>query len=169
MYYQMFGQMKKQLAQVGTWFDAAETLATENGFSADLLLEQRLTMNQFSLVRQVQIACDTAKLGASRITGKEAPSHEDNETTIADLRARLASVIAYLETFTEGDFAKVAEQTITQPRWNGKTMSGPDYFVEHVVPNFFFHLGHTYAILRHNGVKIGKRDYLGKLNQKDPA
>jgi uncharacterized protein len=169
MYYQMFGQMKKQLSQVATWFDAAQLHAEENGFSADLLLDQRLTMNQFSLVRQVQIACDTAKLGASRLTGKDAPTHEDTETTIADLRARLASVVAYLETFSESDFAKAGEQTITQPRWNGKTMSGADYFIEHVVPNYFFHIGHTYAILRHNGVKIGKRDYLGKLSQNEPA
>ncbi len=169
MYYQMFGQMKKQLGQVGTWFDAAHVVAEENGFSADLLLEQRLTMNQFGLVRQVQMACDTAKLGASRLTGKEAPLHEDSETTIAQLRDRLTSVIAYLETFSEGDFAKAGEQSITQPRWKGKTMSGSDYFMEHVVPNFFFHLGHAYAFLRHNGVKIGKRDYLGQLSQHEPA
>jgi hypothetical protein len=169
MYYKMFGQMKKQLAQIGTWFDAAEALAEESGFSADLLLEQRLAMNQFSLVRQVQIACDTAKLGASRLTGKDAPSHEDNETKLSELRARLTSVIAYLDTFAESDFAKAGEQTISQPRWKGKTMSGADFFLEHVVPNFFFHLGHTYAILRNHGVKIGKRDYLGQLCQLEPA
>jgi hypothetical protein len=169
MYYEMFCQMKKQLAQVSVWFDAAEALATENAFSVDLFLEQRLTMNQFSLVRQVQIACDTAKLGASRLTGREAPKHEDNETTLAQLRARLAEVISYLDDFSAADFAKAGEQTISQPRWNGKTMTGADFFIEHVVPNFFFHLGHTYAILRHNGVKIGKRDYLGKLTQAEPS
>lgn len=169
MYYEMFGQMKKQLAQISAWFDAAESLATERGFSVDLFLEQRLAVDQFSLVRQVQIACDTAKLGASRLTGKEAPKHEDNEKTVAELRARLAAVIAYLDSFSEADFEKAAEKSITQPRWNGKTMTGADFFREHAVPNFFFHLGHTYAILRHNGVRLGKRDYLGKLTQTEPS
>lgn len=169
MYYEMFGQMKKQLAQISAWFDAAEALATEQAFSVDLFLEQRLTMNQFPLVRQVQIACDTVKMGASRLTGREAPKHEDNEKTVAELRERLAAVVAYLDEFSEADFAKASEQTISQPRWNGKTMTGADFFREHIVPNFFFHLGHSYAILRHNGVKIGKRDYLGKLTQAEPS
>lgn len=169
MYYEMFGQMKKQLAQISAWFDAAEALASERGFSVDLFLEQRLAVDQFALVRQVQITCDTAKLGASRLTGKEAPKHEDNEKTVAELRARIAAVIAYLESFSEADFKGAAEQSITQPRWNGKTMTGADFFREHAVPNFFFHLGHTYAILRHNGVKLGKRDYLGKLTQTEPS
>jgi len=167
MYYEMFGQMKKQLAQVSLWLDAAESLATQDSFGADLFLEQRLAMNQFPFVRQVQIACDTAKLGASRLTGREAPKHEDSEQTVAELRTRLASVIAYLDDFSERDFEKAGEQIVSQPRWNGKTMTGADYFREHVVPNFFFHLGHTYAILRHKGVKIGKRDYLGKLTQTE--
>lgn len=169
MYYEMFGQMKKQLAQISVWLDAAEILATEQGFSVDLFLEQRLAMNQFSLVRQVQIACDTAKLGASRLAGREAPRHEDNEKTVAELRARLVSVVAYLDDFSEVDFAKASKQAISQPRWKGKTMTGADFFREHVVPNFFFHLGHVYAILRHNGVKIGKRDYLGQLTQSEPS
>jgi hypothetical protein len=169
MYYEMFGQMKKQLGQISAWFDAAETLATERGFSVDLFLEQRLAVDQFALVRQVQITCDTVKLGASRLTGKEAPKHEDNEKTVTELRSRIAAVIAYLDGFSEADFAKAADQSITQPRWNGKTMTGADFFREHALPNFFFHLGHVYAILRHSGVKAGKRDYLGKLTQTEPS
>jgi hypothetical protein len=62
----------------------------------------------------------------------------------------------------------VGERTVTQPRWNGKIMSASDYFMEHVLPNFYFHLSHTYAILRHNGVPLGKRDYLGTLSQREP-
>lgn len=169
MYYEMFCQMKKQLAQVSLWFDAAEAFATDNAFEPALFLEQRLAVNQFSLVRQVQIACDTAKLGASRLTGREAPKHEDDEKTLAELRTRLAAVVSYLDDFSPADFEKAGEQTISQPRWKGKTMTGADFFMEHVVPNFFFHLGHVYAILRHSGVKIGKRDYLGKLTQAEPS
>ncbi len=168
MYTELFGQMKKQLGQIDAWFVAAEALAVSKKFDANLLLEMRLAPDQFALVRQVQITCDTAKLGASRITGREAPSHADTEKTFAELRARIASVIAYLETFTAGDFESAATRTVTQPRWEGKVMSTADYFVEHVIPNFYFHLAHTFAILRHNGVNVGKRDYLGTLSQRLP-
>ena len=76
--------------------------------------------------------------------------------------------IAYLDTFTEKDFEQAATRSITQPRWEGKVMTGADYFLEHVMPNFFFHLSHVYALLRHNGVTVGKRDYLGTLTQRMP-
>ena len=102
-----------------------------------------------------------AKLGASRVTGKDAPSHADNEATIAELRARVQSVISYLDGFAEKDFESVATRVVTQPRWEGKTMTGHDYFLEHVVPNFYFHLTTAYALLRHNGVPVGKRDFVG--------
>jgi hypothetical protein len=111
----------------------------------------------------VQITCDTAKLAASRLTGKEGPKHEDNEKTIEELRARVASVISYLDGISEKDFAEAATRVITQPRWEGKTMSGANYFLEHALPNFFFHATTVYQLLRHNGVDVGKRDYLGAL------
>ena len=123
---------------------------------------------QLAFARQVQIACDTAKLAASRVTGKEAPSHADHEATLEDLRARVRSTLAYLETFSAKDFEGAATRSVTQPRWEGKTMSGADYFIEHAVPNFFFHLSHVYAILRHNGVNLGKKDYLGTLSLRAP-
>ena len=77
-----------------------------------------------------------------------------------ELRARVRSVIAYLDGFSAKDFEGAATRSVTQPRWEGKTMSGADYFLEHALPNFFFHLSHTYALLRHNGVPIGKRDFM---------
>ena len=82
--------------------------------------------------------------GASRLTGKEAPAHPDTEQTLEDLRGRV----------------------VTQPRWDGKVMSGADYFMEHAIPNFFFHATTAYSILRHNGVNVGKADYLGPLTFK---
>ena len=168
MYTELFGQMKKQLGQLDAWFVAAEALATAKKFDANVLLEVRLSPDQFPLVRQIQMACDTAKLGASRITGKDAPAQPDTEKTFAELRARIDGVIAYLGTFTASDFEGASTRTVTQPRWEGKVMSAPDYLIEHTVPNFYFHLAHTYAILRHNGVGIGKRDYLGTLSQRLP-
>jgi hypothetical protein len=169
MYYETFKQMKKQLGQLETWLDAATTYAKSKSFEPSVFMTARLSLDQLAFPRQVQIACDTAKLGASRLSGKEAPSNADTEQTLEDLRARVKSTIAYLDGFSAKDFEGAATRSITQPRWEGKTMTGADYFIEHVVPNFFFHLAHTYAILRHNGVNIGKRDYLGTLTQKAPA
>lgn len=168
MYFDVFGQMKKQLRQMTTWFDLAEAHAKTKGFDPSVLIGARLAPDQFPLSRQVQIACDTAKLGASRLTGKDAPSHADTEQTFAELRARIASVLAYLDGFTAEDFRETATRLVTQPRWEGKVMTGHDYFLEHVVPNFFFHASHVYALLRHNGVSVGKRDYLGPLSQRMP-
>lgn len=166
MYSTIFGQMKKHLRQLDKWLETAGEHAKAKSFDPNLYLGFRLSPDQFAFARQVQVACDTAKLAASRLAGKEAPSHPDDEKTLDDLRARVGKVIAYLDTFSEKDFEGAATRTITQPRWEGKTMSGADYFVEHALPNFYFHLTTTYAILRHNGVSIGKRDFLGALSLK---
>ena len=168
MYYDLFLEMKKMLGQVGTWLDKAEAHAKEKSFDPNLFVSFRLAPDQLAFARQIQIACDTAKLGASRITGKEAPSHADTEQTLDELRLRLKSVISYLDGFVEKDFDGAATRSVTQPRWEGKVMTGKDYFIEHVQPNFYFHASHTYAILRHNGVPVGKRDYLGALSQRLP-
>lgn len=161
--YQTIRQMQKQLGQLEKWLAAARAFAEKKSFDADTLLLFRLAPDQFALARQVQTACDTAKLAASRLSGREAPKHADTEQTLAELGARVRSVVEYLGSFQDADFAEGASRVITQPRWEGKTMTGADYFVEHAVPNFYFHLTHVYAMLRHNGVEIGKRDYLGQL------
>src|SRR4051812_45708140 len=163
MYYETVKQVKKTLGQIEKWLDTATAYAQAKSFEPNVFVGLRLAPDQFAFARQVQIACDTAKLGAARLSGKDAPTHADTEQTLDDLRTRVQSVIAYLDGFTAKDFEGAATRTISQPRWEGKTMTGADYFIEHVVPNFFFHATHVYAILRHNGVGIGKRDYLGAL------
>lgn len=168
MYYAMFGQMKKQLGQLDKWLETATAFAESKKFDSNLFLGFRLAPDQFAFSRQVQTACDTAKLAASRLTGKDAPVFADTETTVAELRTRIQAVIAYLDTLTVTDFENAATRVITQPRWEGKVMTGADYFLEHALPNFYFHLSHAYAVLRHNGVGIGKRDYLGTLTQRLP-
>lgn len=168
MYYKIFSQMKKQLGQLDKWLAAAAAQAQAKSFDPNLFLGFRLAPDQFAFAQQVRAACDTAKLAASRLTSKEAPKHPDTEQTLDELRARISSVIQYLDGFAAKDFADAAERVVTQPRWEGKVMSGEDYFLEHAVPNFFFHLTHAYAILRHNGVSVGKRDYLGSLSQRMP-
>jgi uncharacterized protein len=168
MYNDLFGQMKKQLAQIDKWLDAATAFAKAKSFDPNVFVTQRLAPDQFTLSRQIQVACDTAKTGSARLAGKEAPNNPDTEQTLDELRARVHTTIAYLGTFSAKDFDGAATRSITTPRWEGKTMTGHDYFVEHVVPNFFFHLSHAYAILRHNGVDVGKKDYLGTLTQRMP-
>ncbi|WP_375757258.1 DUF1993 family protein [Corallococcus exercitus] len=160
--------MKKQLGQLGKWLEAAAAHAKAKSFDPNLYLGFRLAPDQFPFVKQVQIACDAAKLGASRLTGKAAPSHPDTEQTLEELGARVRSTIEYLGTLTAKDFEGAASRVITNPRWEGKVMSGADNFQEHILPNFYFHLTHTYALLRHNGVSLGKADYLGTLSLRAP-
>ena len=166
MYYEISRQMKKQLGQLGRWLEAAAELAKAKAFNPNVFLELRLAPDQFAFAKQVQTACDTAKLAMTRLTGKEAPAHPDTETTLEELHARVQSVMSFLDGLSAADFQSAATRSVTQPRWEGKTMTGADYFVEHALPNFYFHLNHAYAILRHSGVKIGKRDYLGTLTQR---
>jgi len=168
MYYATFQQMKKTLGQLDKWLEAAASFAQTKSFDGNVFLGLRLAPDQFALARQVQTACDTAKLAASRLSGKEAPAHPDTEQTLDELRARVRSVIQYLDGFSAQDFDQAATRVVTQPRWEGKVMSGADYFIEHALPNFFFHSTHVYAILRHNGVGLGKRDYLGALTLRTP-
>ena len=169
MYYAILSQMKKQLGQLDKWLDAAAAEAKAKSFDPNVFLGLRLSPDQFAFARQVQTACDTAKLAASRLTGKDAPSYPDTEQTLEELHARVRSVVSYLDTLSAKDFEGAGTRVVTQPRWEGRmSWSRAPLFVEHAVPNFFFHLTHAYAILRHNGVNIGKRDYLGALSSEPP-
>lgn len=132
-------------------------------FDVEILLNSRLAPDQFHLIRQVQIACDTAKLGASRLTGKAAPTHDDSEKTLPQLKNRIAETVAFLKSLNESDFKGSEEKHITTPRWEGKYLLGQDYLTHHVLPNLYFHMTTAYSILRHNGVDVGKKDYLGEL------
>lgn len=164
MYFELILQMKKTLGQLDKWLDAAAAHAQAKSFDAKVFLDLRLAPDQRPLSFQIQTACDTVKLAAARLSGKQAPAHSDAEQSLAELQARVRSVIEHLGTYSAKDFEGAATRVITQPRWEGKVMSGADYFVEHALPNFFFHTSHTYAILRHNGVHLGKRDFLGPLS-----
>lgn len=161
--YALVLEMKKLVRGVDGWLDKAVAFAATKKFDANTLLQTRLSPDMFPLVRQIQAVCDQAKYAAGRTSGKDMPSHPDTETTIDELKARIASVVAYLDSFSEADFSDLSTRTVTTPRWQGKHMTATNYFVEHAQPNFFFHLGMTYALLRHSGVDVGKRDYLGAI------
>ena len=156
-------QSKKMLSNLNQWLAKGAKHAESKKFDMEVLLNARLAPDQFNLIRQVQIACDTAKLSVSRLTGKDAPKHEDKERTLPELQARIREVMAYLDGFTAQDFRGVEDKRITTPRWEGRTLSGFEYAVQHAIPNLYFHLMTAYSILRHNGVDVGKNDYLGEL------
>lgn len=159
-------QFIKSLENLSACLDKAAKHAETKKFEMETLLQSRLAPDQFPLMRQIQIACDTAKLAHSRLTAKEAPSHPDTEKTFSEAKARISSTVAYLRNFSAKDFEGAEQRRITNTRWEGKTMSGHDYAVQHAVPNLFFHVTTAYSILRHNGVDIGKKDFLGALNLK---
>ncbi len=156
-------EMKKLLKNLDGWLDKAVGHATAKKFDPNVLMQSRLAPDMFPFVRQVQAVCDQAKFAAARLAGREPPSHPDTEQTIDELKQRIATVVAYLDTFSETDFAGVTDRTVTTPRWEGKSLTAMNYFIEHSQPNFYFHLTTAYAILRHNGVDVGKRDYIGQL------
>jgi hypothetical protein len=162
--YPTFLEIKKILAQLPVWLDKAAAVAAAKKFEPNTLLQARLAPDMFPLVRQIQAACDQVKFAGGRATGKDIPSHPDTEQTFDELRARIAAVLAYAEGFSAKDFEGATDRTISLPRWEGKSLSAEAYFLEHALPNFFFHISMTYAILRHNGVDIGKRDFLGALS-----
>jgi len=162
-------QFTKMLQNLSSCLDKAAAFADAKKFDVGVLLQARLAPDQFALMRQVQIACDTAKNGVARLTGKDAPSYDDTETTIAEAKARIEKTIAFLQTVSAKDFEGAAERRVAQPRWKGKSLSGHEFAVQHMIPNFFFHATTAYAILRHNGVELGKADYLGPMPFKDPS
>ena len=169
MYTQTFAQMKKQLGQLDKWLSVAADYATSKKFDPSVLLSLRLAPDQFPLSRQVQICCDTVKVTAGYLSGKSVEAQADTEQTVEELQMRVRSTIAYLDGLSAMDLDGAAAAVVSQPRWKGEWMTGEDYLIQHAIPNFFFHLTTTYAILRHNGVSLGKRDYLGPQTKRPPA
>lgn len=159
-------QFIKMLKNLNVILDKGALFADSKKIEMEVLLNSRLAPDQFTLLRQVQIACDTAKLGAARLAGKEAPVHEDKEKTLPELKVRINEVLNYLGTFSPADFQGAHERKISQPRWEGKYLTGTEYAIQHALPNIYFHITTAYSILRHNGVEVGKKDYLGEMPYK---
>jgi hypothetical protein len=131
-------------------------------FDAAVLLNARLYPDMFTLARQVQIATDTARSGAARLAGTEFPSYEDKETSFPELLARVRNTVAFLEALQPAQIDGSEDKTITwQTRSSTKTMQGLPYLMNHLLPNLHFHVTTAYGILRHNGVELGKKDFLG--------
>jgi hypothetical protein len=161
-------QMKKMLENLDRWIDKAIAHSKARSFDPNTLLQARLAPDQYPLVRQIQSACDQPKFAAARLLNREPPKNPDVETTIDEIRARIRTAIAHVDTFKEADFAGCETNKVKLSFLEGKVLAGSDYLLEMVVPNFYFHITHAYAILRNNGVDVGKMDYLGSLNLQDP-
>jgi uncharacterized protein len=148
--------------------DKAAAFAAAKKIEPSVLLQTRLAPDMFPLVRQVQIVSDQAKNGSSRLAGVEAPRFEDNETTIDQLKDRVTRTLAYVKTLDTKQIDGAAAREITFPLGptNKGHMNGADYLNHFVLPNFYFHMTAAYAILRHCGVDIGKRDFLGGIPMK---
>jgi uncharacterized protein len=156
------------LASLSDVLDKASAHAAAKKIEPSVLLQSRLSPDMFALVRQVQIVSYQAKNGSARLAGVEAPRFEDNETTIDQLRERLAKTLAYVKTLDPKQIDGSADREITFPLGptNKGHMKGADYLNHFVLPNFYFHITAAYAILRHCGVDIGKRDFLGAIPMK---
>lgn len=133
------------------------------GMQEEALLNSRLISDQFPLVRQVQSASDNAKGGIARIAGIEPPKFEDNEKTVAELKARIDKTVEFLKTVKPEQVIGQEDREVTMQYWNGKSMKAFDYVTGYLLPNFYFHVTTAYSILRSNGVQIGKSDYIGGM------
>ncbi len=165
MYQASVPAMIKTLSNLRNLLEKASTHAEAKKIDPSVLVNARLYPDMFPLSRQVQIATDMAKGAASRLAGQEVPRYEDNEATFPELIARLDKTIALLATFKPGDIDGSEDRTITLPmRDRTLTFKGLPYLIDYVLPNVYFHTTTAFAILRHNGVEIGKKDFLGKVD-----
>jgi hypothetical protein len=154
----VFQHMLRNLSYI---LDKAEQHAAARKYDPTALTTYRLAPDMLPLTRQVLIACDAAKNGVARLSGVEAPKFDDKEATFAELRERIQKTLAYLETVPAASLDGNEEKEVTFPVGpNTRTMKGQAYLTTWVLPNFFFHITTAYNILRHNGVELGKADYL---------
>ena len=145
------------------WFDKAQAYAEVRKFDTANYLGLRLAPDMLPLTRQVQIATDGAKGCVARLTGQEVPKWEDNEASLDDLRARVRRTVDYVQSFSAQQFEGSDNREIVLPTRSGDPLrfSGENYLKHFVLPNLYFHTTTTYALLRHAGVELGKKDFLG--------
>jgi uncharacterized protein len=140
----------------------AEEFCTAKKIDPTVLVNARLAPNMFALARQVQIATDFAKGTTARLAGVEVPAYEDNEKTTGELKARITKTLDFVKAITPAQIDGSEERDITlKVGGNPITFKGQFYLVNFALPNYYFHLSTAYAILRHNGVELGKSDFLG--------
>jgi len=162
MYQASIPAFVRALNNLAAILEKAAAHAQAKKIDESVLLNSRLFPDMFPLVRQVQLVSDTAKSGAGRIAGVDFPSFDDKETTFQELLLRIRNTVLFLETLKPDQIDGTEEKTVSwQTRTSTRSMQGLPYLMYHVLPNIHFHVTTAYAILRHNGVEIGKKDFLG--------
>ena len=164
MYYPIIRQCIQALKNLETWLDKAEQHAAAKGFDVGVLLASRLAPDMKDFIYQVQSACDYTKGAAAWLSGRKPPRHEDSEQTIDEVRARIRKTVDFAESVKEAQYAGASERRVSLSWGHGKMIGGEDYLLQVVVQDVYFHVSMAYAILRHNGVDIGKRDFRGPIN-----
>ncbi len=156
----VFNQMLGGLSDV---LGKAEAHAAARKIEPNALLQARLSPDMFHLLRQVQVACDFAKSVSARLAGVDVPSFEDNEQSFADLQTRIAKTLAFVSGLGAQQFeGSATREIVTQAGTpKEKRFTGQSYLLHYGLPHFFFHVTNAYSILRHNGVEVGKKDYIG--------
>ena len=164
--YRLTGPLfQRARAALGGYLDKAEMIAGEKGLNPSDLVAARLSPDMLPFSGQYQRATDSAKLAISRLTGVDAPKFEDNETTIAELRERLAKTAAYLATIAPDALdGTESREVVIAPGGNKVIFRGDEYLATFALPNFYFHISMAHAILRNQGVPVGKMDYLGRFS-----
>ena len=166
--YSVVKQFARTLRNLDGVLEKAIKHAEARKFDPNNFLTARLYPDMLPFVAQIRIACDNAKATAANLSGKDAPKHEDNETTMAELRGRIAKCLAYLDTVTAADFQSTKpDAMIRLPNRPGKAIPAAEYLYGRQIPNFYFHAVTAYDLLRHGGVEVGKSDYLGPLGFVD--
>lgn len=165
MYVVSIPPITRSLSNLRSFLEKAVVYAETKKINPSVLVNARLYPDMYPLSRQVQIATDVAKGGATRLAGLEPPKFEDNESTFAELIARIDKTLALLESLKPEQIDGSENRTITLPM-HDKTLNfkGQPYLLEFVLPNVYFHVTTAYAILRHNGMEIGKKDFLGDID-----
>lgn len=163
IYSALIPQAKHILENQSKLLDKAAAFAEAEKIELSTLMSARLAPDMFPLSRQIQIACDTVKKGAARLAAVEAPVFEDNESSIAELKERIAKTIVFLESIPESDFVGAEARALKVPMGPEIVMdfTGQNYLNQWVLPNFYFHTTTAYDILRQQSVPLGKRDFLG--------
>jgi hypothetical protein len=155
----------RMLGNVTAWLDRAEAHALAKKFDPAVFLQARLAPDMLPFVQQIQIACDAAKFGVARLSGREAPKFADEERTLAELRERIRKTLDYIASVPAAAIDGTEDKDVVVPRRDGSmTLKGEAYLKHFVLPNFFFHVTTTYSLLRHWGVELGKADYLGRFD-----
>jgi uncharacterized protein len=152
-----------QLSSLIAIIDKAIAHCQARNIDDKILAASRLYPDMLPFTSQVNIACDTVKFAAARLAGVEAPKHEDNQVSLADSSARVRAVLEFLAQFQASQINGSEDKDITIPMRAGPIhMKGQPYLLTFVLPNFYFHMTTAYALLRHNGVEVGKKDFLGR-------